>query len=208
MSSMPNDLSKLIFYVADYYKESLPEIVLNFWLNGLAKFPFEDIKAAFENWMMTSDRMPKISNIVKTLEGSIEDRALAALLKVENAMEMHGSYATVVFDDPVIHATLQSLGGWINACRQTEYEFTWWKKEFRERYQHFEQYGLAPDVSVRLSGIFDETNLPLGGTPQKPKVVGDYEKAIGWVSKMEKAMSPALRIRELAQKSLKTMDGI
>jgi hypothetical protein len=158
--------------------------------------------------MMTRDRMPKISNIVDILRGTGSDRALAALMKVEKAMEEHGGYATVVFDDPVIHATIQSLGGWIKACRQTEYEFTWWKKDFRERYEHFDQMGLSPEVPLRLAGIFDETNLPLGKKPQDPKVLGDYEKAIGWVSKMEKSVSPALNIREMSQKYLKTMDGI
>ena len=208
MSSMPNDLSKLIFYVADYYRESLSEPVLKFWIKSLAKFSFEDIMAAFENWMMTNDRMPKISNIVEILKGSGEDRALAALMKVEKAMDDHGAYATVVFDDPVIHATIRSLGGWIKACRLPEYEFTWWSKDFRERYEHYDRYGLPPDLPVRLPGIFDQTNPALGEESQKPVVIGDYEKAIGWVAKREKSISPPLDVGKMAKKGLKTMDGI
>ncbi len=201
---MPNDLSRLIFHVADYYRESVSETVLGFWIRGLGKFSFEEISVAFERWMMANDRMPRISNIVEILDGTGEDRALAALLKVERAMEEHGGYATVVFDDPVIHATIQSLGGWLKACRQTDYDFTWWKKDFQERYRHFDQYGLPPEVPVRLVGIFDQSNLPLGEKPQKPVVIGNYEKAIEWVSKMEKTVSPSLKIREQFQKQLKS----
>ena len=207
MSSMPNDLSNLIFYVADYYRESVSETVLSFWTSGLAKFSFEDIKTAFENWMMTNDRMPKISNIVEILNGTGCDRALAALMKVEKAMDDHGAYATVVFDDPVIHAVIQSMGGWIKACRQTEYEFTWWKKDFRERYEHCDRYGLPPELPVRLSGIFDQTNLALGEKSQKPVVIGDFEKAIAWVSKLENS---ALNARQANRPEIatRTMDGI
>ena len=208
MSSTPSDLSRLILYVADYYKDNLPEPVFNFWLNGLAEFPFEDIKTAFEKWMMTSDRMPKIANIREILQGSVEDLALAALLKVERAMELHGAYATVVFDDPVIHATIQSLGGWIKSCRQTESEFTWWKKDFRERYEHCLRYGMGGEIPPKLTGIFDEKNLTLGEKPQEPKVIGDYEKAIGWVSKMEKSVSPSAPLLKMAKECLKSMHGI
>lgn len=208
MSSTPSDLTKLLIMMANYYREQFSESDIAFWLMDLGDYSFKEVLSAFDIWRKTNDRMPKISNIVGILEGSSEDRALAALIKVEKAMEMHGAYATVVFDDPGIHATIESLGGWIKACRQTEYEFTWWKKDFRERYQHFDQMGLSPEVPVKLPGILDQANLPLGEKPRKTEVIGDYEKAIEWVSKMEKSVSPALSIRELSQKALKTMESV
>ncbi len=208
MSSTPSNLTKLLIMMANYYREQLSENDIAFWLMDLGNYSFDEVLSAFETWRKTHDRMPKISNIIEIMKGSGEDRALAALMKVEKAMDEHGAYATVVFDDPVIHATIQSLGGWVKACRQTEYEFTWWKKEFRERYQHFEQYGPSPEVPVRLAGIFDQVNLPLGEKPRKPEIIGDYEKAIGWVSKMEKSVSPALDTRKLSQNLIKTIDGI
>lgn len=110
-------------------------------------------------------------------------------MKVEKAMDEHGAYATVVFDDPAIHATIQSLGGWVKACRQTEYEFTWWKKDFRERYQMIEQRGLPPDVPLKLFGIFDQTNLPMGRPPQTPQMIGDPGKIRAWIARVEEPRS-------------------
>ena len=182
--------------------------IFKFWLAALDSFAFEDIKNAFNRFIQTESRMPQPADILKIIRGSGEGKALAALMKVEKAMDEHGAYATVVFDDPAIHATIQSLGGWVKACRQTEYEFAWWKKEFRERYAHFDQYGLPPDLPAQLSGIFDLANLPLGEKTRKPVVIGDYEKAIAWVAKRKKANAPALDIRDRALKCLKTMDGI
>ncbi len=175
----------------------MTETVFKFWIASLKDYSFQEIVDAFNRFVQTESRMPVLADILKILRGSEEDRALAALLKVERAMEEHGGYATVVFDDPVIHATIQSLGGWLKACRQTDYDFTWWKKEFRERYRHFDQYGLPPEVPVRLVGIFDQANLPLGNNPQKPAVIGNYEKAIEWVSKMEETRSLSSETKHL-----------
>lgn len=159
--------------------------IFKIWLVALDPWPLEEIKAAFNRFVQTESGMPDPAALLRILRGSGEDRALSALMKVENAILHHGAYATVVFDDPLIHAVIQSLGGWIKACRQTEYEFTWWRKEFRERYRHYDRIGPLPDVPVQLSGIFDRTNLPRGEKPQKPVVIGDYEKAIGWVARRD-----------------------
>ena len=182
--SSTSELTKLLFMTADYYKETLSEGDINLWLRDLSPFSFDDILSAFGKWRQSSDRMPKISNIVEIIRGSEEDLALAALIKVENAMSRYGSYATVVFDDPIIHAVIPELGGWVRTCRLSENEFTWWKKDFRERYQHHLRYGTLTNLPPKLLGIFDEKNLLFGEKPQKPKVVGNYEKAIGWVSKL------------------------
>ena len=182
--SSTSELTKLLFMTADYYKETLSEGDINLWLRDLSPFPFDDIFSAFGKWRQSSDRMPKISNIVEIIRGSEEDLALAALIKVESAMSRYGSYATVVFDDPIIHAVIPELGGWVRTCRLSENEFTWWKKDFRERYQHHLRYGTLTNLPPKLLGIFDEKNLLFGEKPQKPKVVGNYEKAIGWVSKL------------------------
>ena len=183
--SSKSELTKWLFMASDYYREKLSEGVINLWLTALSEFSIDDVSSAFGKWIESSDRMPKISNIVEIIRGSKEDRALAALIKVEKAMSRYGSYATVVFDDPIIHAVIDGLGGWIKCCRVTDRELTWWEKDFRERYRHHLSCGIPSDVSPKLLGILDETNLPHGAIPQKPVVIGDYEKAIGWVSKLE-----------------------
>ena len=168
--------------------------IFKLWLAALDSYPFEEIKNAFNRYIQTERGMPEPVDILDILRGSSEDRALAALIKVETAMSRHGSYATVVFDDPIIHAVIDGLGGWIKCCRVTDRELTWWEKDFRERYRHHLSCGIPSDVSPKLLGILDETNLPMGESPQKPVVIGNYEKAIGWVSKLSNPESlPGLR---------------
>lgn len=200
MSSMPSDLPKLICLVAEYYDADLPEGTLSLWEAGLKKFSPDEIKTAFGVWINREDRMPKISNIVQILNGSDEDLALAALVKVEEGMRLHGGYATVVFDDPVIHAVIGQLGGWIRLCSLTEEKFVWWKKDFLERYRHHLRTGLRlEDVSPKLFGIFDQANLPLRMKAQKPAVIGDFKKAVGWTAKIE---LEDRKVQTLIEKSL------
>lgn len=159
--------------------------IFKLWLAALNSYPFEEIKNAFNRYIQTERGMPEPVDILDILCGSSENLALAALIKVEKAMSRYGSYATVVFDDPIIHAVIDGLGGWIKCCHVTDRELTWWEKDFRERYRLHLSCGIPSDVSPKLLGILDETNLPHGAIPQKPVVIGDYEKAIGWVSKLE-----------------------
>lgn len=174
--------------------------IFKLWLGVLENYPFEEIQNAFNRYLQTESRMPLPADILKILRGSEDDLSLAALIKVEKAMSRHGSYATVVFDDPIIHAVVDELGGWIKCCHGTDKELTWWEKNFRERYRHHLRCGIPRDVTPKLLGILDETNLPHGATPQKPVVIGDYEKAIGWVSKLENPDFLALDQKKYPQK--------
>ena len=193
MSSTSHDFAKIMQPVSELYGKNLTPETLNLWFGLLKEYSIEEIQNAFSRYIQTESRMPLPADILKILRGSSEDLALAALIKVENAMSRYGSYATVVFDDPIIHAVISELGGWVRTCRLTENEFTWWKKEFRERYQHHLRYGTLTDLPAKLLGIYDERNLLFGEKPQKPVVIGDYEKAVGWVSKLD---SPGFSILE------------
>lgn len=189
MSLTPNDLQKILEPVSELFSRPMTPEILNLWFGLLGPYSPEEIRSAFSRFIQTESRMPLPADILKIIRGSEEDRALEALMKVEKAMDEHGAYATVVFDDPAIHATIQSLGGWVKACRQTEYEFTWWKKDFRERYQMIEQRGLPPDVPLKLFGIFDQTNLPMGRPPQTPQMIGDPGKIRAWIARVEEPRS-------------------
>ena len=185
MSLTSRDLAKVMQPVSELYGKNLTSEGLNLWFGLLNSYSIESIQNAFSLYLQTESRMPLPADILKIIRGSEEDLALVALIKVEKAMSRYGSYATVVFDDPIVHAVIDGLGGWIKCCHVTDRELTWWKRDFRERYRHHLSCGIPSDVSPKLLGILDETNLPHGETPQKPAVIGDYEKAIGWVSKLE-----------------------
>ena len=48
--------------------------------------------------------------------------------KVEDAFIKAGIYKSLIFDDPVIHAVIDNLGGWVHYCNLPEVEVKWWQK--------------------------------------------------------------------------------
>ena len=110
-----------------------------------------------------------------------------AYAKVEKAFISVGVYSSLIFDDPVIHAVIDNLGGWIAYCNQPEDNVKWYRKDFEQRYQNF-----APLVAA---GIF-KTSTMLGGLyaidPQSserarlPVFVGDKQKALAWMEAAKK----------------------
>lgn len=64
-------------------------------------------------------------------------RVIMAWHAVQQAIEQHGHYVSVQFDDPVIHSCVQALGGWIELCSTNTHEMVWKEKKFKEVYPVF-----------------------------------------------------------------------
>ena len=151
--------------------------IFKIWLMVLSPYSFEEIRSAFNLFITSESRMPMPADIVRIIRGSGEDRALSALIKVENAVRRHGAYETVVFDDPGIHAAIAGLGGWIRLCGLTDTEMVWWRKDFRERYEHWSKIGHSEnEYPIKLPGIHELGNMEAGYPPGPPVIVGDRDK--------------------------------
>lgn len=174
-----NDFTKIIEKISKVYGRSLSPDVLDLWIECLKPFAFEAVKDAMGQFVQTESRMPVPADILKILQGALQDRALSALIKVETAVLRHGAYATVVFDDPAIHAVISGLGGWIRLCGLTDAEWVWWRKDFRERYILLARTGLADVESPGfLPGIFELGNIEAGYPPGPPAMIGDRKKCL------------------------------
>ena len=111
--------------------------------------------------------------------------AILALDKLEKAIGKHGSYASVIFDDPVIHMVVVSMGGWPRVCCPSLYgdeqEWVWKQKEFVKLYDAFSKNHRAECPPV-LFGIADIENSASGRIEWmgKPRIVGNAQKALEW----------------------------
>ena len=169
---------ELLTVLADMYRKDMSEGEFKVWGMVLDRYEHEEISQAFSLYLAQESRFPTPADIVSRINGDAEGKALDALIKVEKAMELHGSYRTVIFDDPIIHFVIDELGGWIKSCRVSEGEFTWWKKDFRERYKHHLKYQVNPLEVPPLIGIFDSHNLPKGSPAQIPVFIGNKDKCL------------------------------
>jgi hypothetical protein len=146
----------------------------------LKKYDINDIRAALVGHMSNPDTgqfAPKPADIVKHIEGSKGTRSARAWTKVEKAIRQVGSYQTVVFDDPTIHAVIDDLGGWIKICEVTEHELPFKAKEFETRYQGYALNGIPECWPKKLTGMCEHQNATQGFKSPPPVLIGNQERA-------------------------------
>lgn len=104
---------------------------------------------------------PKPVELREMVCGTIGQQAEAAWLKVVQAIEDHGGYASVSFDDPVISHAINACGGWMAICEKPE---TWLRKDFIAVYRELAGKAVQP---VKLLGIHARNNGQKSGQVAK-----------------------------------------
>lgn len=166
--------------VADYYGRQLSAGAVTVYWQGLKDFDLQAVEAAMWQHAKAGDNgqfMPKIADVAKLIEGGRGDKAQLAWTKVDRAIRMVGTYADVIFDDKLIHATIADMGGWIHIGTKSDDDWPFVQREFETRYRgHAQRIGDVPHQSV-LTGIANAQNGPTGQTLQPARLIGDPEKA-------------------------------
>lgn len=127
---------------------------------GLDDLPIEVIERAVITAMRTCSYMPTVVELRK-LSGEVSsaDRAIVAWGVFEGAVIQHGSYKSVCFDDPVIHATVRNHGGWERCCQLPESEFDkWLRQDFLKTYTALCSTGISHEAAQPLIGSHEANN--------------------------------------------------
>lgn len=171
--------AKVLTGVHDFYRRDLSEFALRVWWEASQNFDLEQVTAAFSAHMMDPERgvfMPMPADLVRTLQGTQTDRALIAWGKVLDAAQRVGAYTSVVFDDGVIHAVIEDLGGWVTLCRTSHDELPHLQRRFCDSYR---AYARRPEVAypARLAGVHELQNAVEGRRAAWPTLIGDPSRA-------------------------------
>jgi len=170
----------LLTGLSEYYGKEVSKALAGIYWEGLKQYDFDAISKACQLHMASPDEngrwFPKIADITKYLEGSTQDQAELAWSKVDKAIRQVGVYADVVFDDPVIHAVLQDMGGWIVLGDKDDEAWPFVGKEFKTRYRGYKQKTQQPEYPARLIGVANAHNAANGQPLQPPRLVGDMAK--------------------------------
>lgn len=167
--------------VHDFYGKELTPFAAQVWQQACKRFDVEQVTKALSAHLMDPERgqfMPKPADIVRQLQGTNTDRALLAWGKVFDAMQSVGSYKSVVFDDGLIHAVVEDLGGWVKMCRYPGDEMQFLQKRFCDSYR---AYAGRQDVAfpAQLTGEHEQQNAKFGYAPVNgPMLIGDKQKAL------------------------------
>ncbi len=150
------------------------------WWKALERFDIEQVEKAMAESIQNPDSgqfMPKPADLIRVLEGTRTDRALIAWGKALDAMQRVGAYQSVVFDDPVIHAVIEDLGGWIKVCRGELGELGFVEHRFCESYRAYAGRPVPTEYPAKLVGCHEIDNRTAGRKVADPILVGDAKKA-------------------------------
>lgn len=172
--------SETLTGVADYYGKELSTGVIDVYWNGLREYDLDAVQKALWNHARNPDTgqfMPKIADIAKMLQGRTGDQAAVAWSKVDQAVRRVGTYADVIFDDPIIHRVLADMGGWVLLGTKNESDWPFVAKDFENRYRGYRMRDETPEYAPVLIGMANAHNGEKGFRLNAPIVIGDERKA-------------------------------
>ena len=164
------------------YGRDMDDLALMMVFRALSKFDIADIQRALDRHMNDSDQgrfMPKPADIVKYIEGDSGGKGLMAWAKFVDAIARPGVWESVVFDDPLIMAVIENMGGWIKWERVTNDELPFLKNDFVKLYKSFQ---ITPPVRYphKLIGKSEAYNSISGFSSfvKEPHMIGDRDLAL------------------------------
>jgi len=175
------EFSNAISQVFKIYGKPPPEPALQaMYFTALSHISIDDFKVAANLHLRDTDQgqyLPKPADILRNLQGNKATQAEQAWTKVDKAIRVRGPYYSLVFDDSIIHAVIDDMGGWISLCNSDEKEYPFKHKEFVTRYSGF--INKAPtQYPKKLIGIEEANNSQEGFKSRLPELIGNPEKAI------------------------------
>lgn len=127
------ELLSLVMALAAAYRQEADKATQTAYLLGLSDIPLDKLRGTIIRAMQTEQFMPTVATLRRLagFELSTKSRAVVAFDALGDAVTNQGAYRSVRFDDPILNATVQSLGGWVGICGTTLDD---WDSHFRHRF--------------------------------------------------------------------------
>lgn len=171
--------------LGEMFGKQINDTLYELYWEFLKDLSLEDFNRAANILARTSKFFPRPVEFREQVLPDITVRASLAYNKIHNAFISAGAYSTVIFDDAVIHAVIDNLGGWVKYCNLTDDEVKWWRKDFERLYR--DMYPLVARGELipprTLPGLY-AIDSHATDTAQKPVIIGDKQKALAWVKEL------------------------
>lgn len=149
-----------VLALGELFGRQLTEPAVRMYLASLRDIGAEAIERAAASAASSSKFFPTPVEL-RELSGDIrpEDRAALAWESVLRAVPGVGGYRSPDFDDPVINATVRSMGGWVALCDQTiEQQDRFTRAQFLKTYTGLTRTGISDELGAPLVGIAEKHN--------------------------------------------------
>ena len=176
--------AKGLFALSAAYPQSRAELgsdeTLEVWYTMLEDLDGDKFLSGIKRIIRSNKFLPSISEIRDEVLGktavSLEEKALQAWSLVLDGIRHAGYVRSVRFEDPVIHNTVQSLGGWVGLCGlPSETELKFYRLSFLKAYQGFCRLaldGTLPEIDYLVGTNELENQLKFPELVKEPKQIG------------------------------------
>lgn len=171
---------ELIAEVYAFYGKDFSVFSGNVWWSAMEAYDFAAVSEALSRHAANPDNgqfMPKPADVIRMLEGSTQDSALAAWAKVDAAVRVVGPHRSVCFDDAVIHRVVYEMGGWVLIGGKDDKEWPFVRNEFVTRYRGYRGRRQLPDYPPVMIGIAEASNSKEGFATDEPMLLGQPQAA-------------------------------
>jgi hypothetical protein len=182
-NSDKREFLELLTAVFQMYGKPDPSVqVVAMYFNGLGHITMDDFKKAMNVHSRDTDcgqYLPKVADILRALQGSKGTQAEVAWSKLDKAIRTVGPHSSVVFDDRLIHAVVEDMGGWIKLGSTSSDEYPFIHNQFVKRYSGY--VNNPPDLVLpKLIGESEHCNSSEGHARHiaPPRLIGDASAAL------------------------------
>jgi len=135
-------------------KDEVSDMKMEINFKALSDLTIEQLERA--TWELINTRktasFPKVAEIRDAAIGSVEDKAILAYDAFTKGKGATGIYRSVCFEDKMIHAVVEAMGGWTDVCQITEDEWKFRRREFLDLYKAMSRH-CNRDIPDRLIGL-------------------------------------------------------
>ncbi len=167
------DTLRLLTGLATYFRQELPEAVLEIYLNTLSERDYTEVQDAMRYFLKKGIKMPLLCDFNDFfISGGVSEEALCEI-KWERLMKIIGkcsSYISWTDKDPAFRRAVEGIG-YDTVCQATEQEMKWIKKDFIKIYRSFA--GLPKgsyEVKDYFMGSHEADNQYFDNVPTSRKV--------------------------------------
>lgn len=195
----------------EIYNRSVTPGTIELVFRALERLELDEVRRALTLHIQSPDTgqyPPKPGDVIKFARGDSQSRTLQAWAKVERAIRSVGHYRDVAFDDPLIHAAIERIGGWPKAAMvESEKDMVWLRQRFEAQYRAYAVH--RPDNwPAFLAGAATQQNAQIGQhtrgrLPGKDiAVIGDKGRAMQVIERGREALANGTQVQRITDSSL------
>jgi hypothetical protein len=167
VASFAESVAIAVGVLGESFNRKITETTIKAYAIGLEGLSSRQVELATANALRSCKFFPspfELRQLVGAI--SINDRAVLAWTIVFRTMASTGSYHSIDFDDPVINATIRSMGGWPRLSETPLDEMPFRQKEFERIYISLVGVGVDSELARPLPGLIEVDNATKGlGSP-------------------------------------------